>query len=108
MGIHRKFSVHNINYNHTKFDVLKATMEGVAFEIKEIVSKYMTNGFNFKNIIVTGGATKSNIWMKILSTVLNRKLYLSEQVDGCCFGAYSVARKSLDGIFNTFKFTGEN
>lgn len=102
-----KFSVHNMNYNHTKFDMLKATMEGVAFEIKEIVDRYISKGFNVQNIIVTGGATRSKVWMEILSTVLNKKLYLSEQADGCCFGAYSVARKGADGEFKTFEFSGK-
>ena len=102
-----KFSVHNMNYNHTKFDMLKATMEGVAFEIKQIVNEYINGGFNVKNIIVTGGATRSSVWMQILSNVLGKKLFLSEQTDGCCFGAYSVARKGADGEFITFEFSGK-
>ncbi len=102
-----KFSVQNMNYNHTKFDMLKATMEGVAFEIRQIIDEYLKSGFNVKNIIVTGGATRSPIWMKILSTVLGRTLYLSEQTDGCCFGAYSVAKKGAGGDFVTFEFSGK-
>jgi len=102
-----KFSVQNMNYNHTKFDMLKATMEGVAFEIRQIIDEYVKGGFKVKNIIVTGGATRSSVWMKILSTVLGRKLYLSEQTDGCCLGAYSVAKKGASGEFVTFEFNGK-
>lgn len=102
-----KFSVHNMNYNHTKFDMIKATMEGVAFEIKHIVDQYIKSGFKVENIIVTGGAIRSKVWMGILSTVLNKKLYLSEQVDGCCFGAYSIARKGESGQFVKFEFSGK-
>ncbi len=101
-----KFSVHNLTYNHDKFDMLKATMEGVAFEINQIINSYLDAGFNVGKIIVTGGATRSEPWMKILSTVLNRTLYLSEQTDGCCFGAYSVAKKGAEGQFAQFNFSG--
>ncbi len=102
-----KFSVHNLTYNHDKFDMLKATMEGVSFEINQIVNTFLSAGFNVGKIIVTGGATRSEPWMRILSTVLNRKLYLSEQTDGCCFGAYSVARKGVSGEFVRFEFSGK-
>jgi sugar (pentulose or hexulose) kinase len=57
-------------------------------------------------VIVTGGATRSKIWMEILSNILGEKLYLSEQTDGCCFGAYSVARKGELGKFTNFEFNG--
>ncbi len=100
------FSVHNVNFKHTKFDVIKATMEGVAFEIKYIIDTCKEKGFNIDNIIVTGGATCSDAWMHILSNVLNTKLHLSQQVDGCCFGAYSVAKKGDTGNFVTFAFDG--
>ena len=102
-----KFSVHNLTYNHDKFDMLKATMEGVAFEINQIVNTFADAGFNVGKIIVTGGATRSEAWMNILSTVLNRKLYLSEQTDGCCFGAYSVAKKGIEDKFVRFNISGK-
>jgi sugar (pentulose or hexulose) kinase len=102
-----KYSVENASYNHDKFDVIKASMEGVAFEIRQIIDEYVKGGFKVKNIIVTGGATRSSVWMKILSTVLGRKLYLSEQTDGCCLGAYSVAKKGASGEFVTFEFNGK-
>ncbi|MBO7214538.1 MAG: hypothetical protein J6V66_03465, partial [Clostridia bacterium] len=100
------FSIKNANYKHDKGDIFKATMEGVAFEIKQILNIYKESGFKFGNVIVTGGATRSDIWMQILSEVLDSKLYLSEQADGCCFGAYSVAKKGVDGEFVKFEFNG--
>lgn len=101
------YSVEGASFKHEKGDIFRATMEGVAFEIKEIISKYKTAGFNINNVIVTGGATRSKIWMQILADVLGEKLYLSEQADGCCFGAYSVAKKGEQGNFERFEFTGK-
>ena len=101
------YSIEGAAFKHEKGDIFRATMEGVAFEIKEIISKYKTAGFNINNVIVTGGATRSKIWMQILADVLGEKLYLSEQADGCCFGAYSVAKKGEQGNFERFEFTGK-
>ncbi|MBE5744407.1 MAG: hypothetical protein E7358_06860 [Clostridiales bacterium] len=100
------FSIKNANFKHEKGDIFKATMEGVAFEIKQIINIYKRSGFEIGNIIVTGGATRSDVWMGILSDVLGERLYLSEQADGCCFGAFSVAKKGESGDFTTFEFTG--
>ena len=101
------FSIKNANFKHEKGDIFKATMEGVSFEIKQIINMYKRNGFEIGKIIVTGGATRSSVWMGILSDVLGEKLYLSEQADGCCFGAFSVAKKGAVGNFETFEFSGK-
>ncbi len=101
------FSIKNANFKHDKGDIFRATMEGVAFEIKQIINIYKRSGFEIGNIIVTGGATRSDVWMGILSDVLGQKLYLSEQADGCCFGAFSVAKKGVNGDFTTFEFSGK-
>lgn len=101
------FSLLNVNFTHTKGDIFKATMEGVSFEIKQIIKNYEDSGFEIGNVIVTGGATRSDIWMSILSDVLGRDLYLSGQTDGCCYGAYSVCKKGDGGGFEKFEFSGK-
>ena len=100
------FAIKNASFKHTRADILKATMEGVAFEIREILSIYEKAGFEIGNVIVTGGATRSAPWMQILSDVLGKKLYLSEEADGCCFGAFSVAKRKDGGDFFKFAFSG--
>lgn len=104
-GTH-KYSVHNLQLRHNSFDVIRASMEGVAFEIAEIVRLYTSSKICADKIILSGGATRSKVWMKILSTVLNRDLYISNQADRCCFGAYSIARKADLGKFTVFPFDG--
>jgi len=101
------FSIKNASYKHEKGDIFKATLESVAFEIKQIVNIYETNGFKINNVIVTGGATRSDVWMQILSDTLGKKLHLSEQADGCCFGAFSVAKCGECGEFFKFRFSGK-
>ena len=101
------YGVEGCAFKHQKGDIFRATMEGVAFEIKYIVDLYKESGFEINNFIVTGGATRSSIWMQILADVLGETLYLSKQVDGCCFGAYSVIKKGETGSFERFEFEGK-
>ena len=101
------YQIKNLTLKNGKGDLFRATMEGVAFEIKEILNTFTKKGFEIGNVIVTGGATKSDIWMSILADVLNKKLYVSKQADGCCFGAYSVAKKGFSGSYEKFEFEGK-
>ena len=101
------FSVKCASKHHEKRDIFRATMEGVAFEIKEIFNIYEAAGFKIGNVIVTGGATRSEPWMQILSDTLSRKLYLSEEADGCCYGAFSAASFGNSNEFFKFEFNGK-
>ncbi len=100
------FSMENVSFRFNKYDVIKATMEGVAFEIKEILSRFRKGGMTEDKIIIAGGAVRSEPWMQILSNVLGKEIYISNQADRCCFGAYSIARKGVDGKFITFTWDG--
>lgn len=92
---------------HDKYDLARATMEGVAFEIKKIVSLYRESGIVEDKIIVSGGAARSKVWMKILASVLGKEVYISNHADRTCFGAFSIARKGYtDGDYFTFGFEG--
>lgn len=92
---------------HDKFDIARATMEGVAFEIKKIISIYRASGINEDRIIVGGGAARSRVWMEILSSVLEKEVYISNQSDRTCFGAFSIAKKGyLGGDYKKFEFDG--
>lgn len=102
-----KYSIENLELRHNSYDIIRATMEGVAFEIDNIVSLYNECGIDSEKIILSGGATRSKIWMKILANVLGRELHISNQADRCCFGAFSIARFNECGEFFKFSFDGE-
>ena len=100
------YSCHNLSFRHDKFDIIKASMEGVCFEIKEIVSRFKELNINFNKVVVAGGATKSPVWMQILSSVLDEEIYISNFADRCCFGAYALAKKGTSNSFEGFSFDG--
>ncbi len=100
------YSTHNLSFRHDKFDIIRASMEGVCFEIKEIISHFKKLGVKYDKIVLAGGATKSPIWMEILATVLGEEIYISNHADRCCFGAYLIAKKGITGNFGSFEFDG--
>jgi xylulokinase len=106
-GGNMRYSVKGATMRHDKYDIYRATMEGVAFEIKKIVSLYRESGIVEDKIIVSGGASRSKIWMKILASVLGKEVYISNHSDRTCFGAFAIAKKGYEGgDYFTFKFEG--
>lgn len=101
------YSVKGAKMMHDKFDLARATMEGVAFEIKYLIDLYRKSGVIDDKIIVAGGAARSEIWMQILASVLDKEVYISNQADRCCFGAFSIAKKEYtQQDFVKFEFDG--
>lgn len=106
-GKNQSFAIDNVSFRFNQYDIVKATMEGVAFEIREIVNRFRKAGMCEDKIIIAGGAVRSQPWMKILATVLGKEIYISNQADRCCYGAYSLAKKGVaTNEFVTFEFDG--
>lgn len=76
---------------HNRYDVLRAYMEAICFEVKYKLDSLISAGFRIESLKVTGGASRSNIWMSILSNVLNKTVNVSSQADAACIGAIRLA-----------------
>lgn len=65
---------YNLSLDHTRNDVLRATYEGIAYNLRwalQVVEKLV--GRN-DTINIIGGGAKSNVWCQILADVLQRKI----------------------------------
>ncbi len=87
---------------HDKFDMYRAVMEGVAFQVKLVIDDYIANGAQIGTLRMAGGATKSVLWMQILSAVTGAAIIKSEQPDAACIGAAMIAAVGC-GIAKDYK-----
>jgi xylulokinase len=93
---------YNLSLKQNREDILRATHEGIAFNIKwalEVVEKLV--GKN-DTINVIGGGAKSNIWCQILADVLQRNINQMEHPSlGSTKGSAIIALVGL-GIIDDF------
>ncbi len=80
-----------LGLEHDKFDMYRAVMEGVVFQVKLTIDDFAANGARIDTLLMAGGATKSDLWMSILSAVTGATIYKSEQPDAACIGAAMIA-----------------
>lgn len=84
-------SIIGLSLGHDKFDVIRASMEGVAFEIKTLLKEFEKAGVKSEKITIAGGGAKSGTWTKILATVLGNEIFVLSEKDICALGATVLA-----------------
>ena len=68
-NIRKKASLLNLELNHDRLDILKAIMEGVAFQLNKIMEVMSERSMTGERIKMVGGAAKSEIWPAILADI---------------------------------------
>ncbi len=71
----------------TPAHLLRSMLEGVAFALRQSVEALEEAGFSPKEILLTGGATKSALWNQIKADVLNRPLQRVADAETTLLGA---------------------
>lgn len=77
--------------NTTQNEMLLAVLEGVAFAIKDNLEIIKKLGLNISVSTISGGGTKSRLWLKILANVLNIELMIPDNEEGPSLGAIFLA-----------------
>ena len=72
-------------------EMTQAVMEGVAFSLRECVEVAEGLGVNPTRFTICGGGAKSELWRKIIASVLGRELSMLAREEGPGFGACILA-----------------
>ncbi|NLC43393.1 MAG: hypothetical protein GX783_03825, partial [Clostridiales bacterium] len=91
-----------ITLDHDRFDFARAIMEGVSFGVKRGLEDFRSNGSDIKQLIIVGGAAKSNIWCEMIADVTGVPLVRLNQADICAVGAGIIAAQGL-GWYDSYE-----
>lgn len=83
-------SVLGLSVGHEIGHIARATMEGAALQLRHVVEELGIAGF-VKEVVLSGGGSKSRIWRRILSNVLGVPNFLLDRTEASAFGAASLA-----------------
>lgn len=76
-----------LTLNTDQSDVVRAMMEGVAFQLLKIFEDVSKVGSSPAEIRVTGGIANSQVWLQIAADVLGRELVIPFVKEASAFGA---------------------
>ncbi len=96
-----KASLLGLSLEHDSYDIARAVMEGVAFEVKQMLEGYKKFGFAMTSLRVMGGATKSDLWMDIIANTVDCRVIRFKEPNIACIGAAIIAG-AASGVFESY------
>jgi xylulokinase len=87
-----------LNMSHTRGDMTRAVLEGVAFGLRDSFEIVKGLGQTIEEIIINGGGSKSDFWCQMIADVMHTKVVKLENDAGPAYGAAILAAVGA-GVF---------
>jgi len=75
-----------LNLTHTRGDMFRALIEGIAFGTNHVVETYAKANQRPKRLLAVGGGTKNALWLQATSDITNINQIVCEKTTGASFG----------------------
>jgi xylulokinase len=92
----------NLSLAHTRSDLTRAVLEGVAFSLRETLD-VIHEITPVQQLLATGGGARSSVWLQILADVLNIELVAPQAEEGAAYGAAILAMVGVGAYPNLKK-----
>ena len=76
-----------LSARHDRGALVRAVLEGVAYGLRDSMELLRALGLKVDRARVSGGGTKSDLWLRIIASVLNIPLEVMEVEEGAAYGA---------------------
>tara|TARA_B100000282_G_C31715269_1_gene483189 strand:- start:705 stop:1694 length:990 start_codon:yes stop_codon:yes gene_type:complete len=86
----------------TKSDLIRAAIEGTTYGSRQVLTMVEADGVNISVVRITGGSSKSSIWVQVFSDVLNKKIEVPGTIDLPPLGIAIAAAYGV-GIIDDFE-----
>lgn len=80
---------------HSQSHLIRAVMEGVAYNLRECMDILGQLGLPMTRLIVSGGGAKGQLWRQIIADMFNVPVYTTKTVEEACTGAAMTAAVGL-------------
>jgi len=79
---------------HTKAHLTKALLEGICFSIVDVMKALEETSGSIKNIYLSGGITKSAVWVQLLADISGKQILINDAADASALGAAFIGMKA--------------
>jgi xylulokinase len=94
-----KGAIIGLKISTTKYDILKAILESLTYELMINMEIMKSAGIVIKNLNAVGGGAKSPLWLQIKSDILNQPINTLRVKEAACLGAAILAGTAI-GIYS--------
>jgi xylulokinase len=76
-----------IKASHTKVDIYRSILEGVAFSLRDILATIEELGVGIEQLRIANGGADSSLWRQIIADVTGKPLYFTGVEESASFGS---------------------
>jgi xylulokinase len=87
-----------LRFNTSREEILRALLEGVAFEMRLNLSILESSGIVIDELRAIGGGGKSKVWTQLKANILNKPITTIAVTEAGCFGVAMLAKAAITGI----------
>ncbi|MBD3350592.1 MAG: xylulokinase [Candidatus Lokiarchaeota archaeon] len=92
---------------HKRQDIIRGVLEGVSFEVRKNLEVFDELNTKVKEMRITGGGSRSNIWNQIMADILNIKCSRAQNEESTAVGAAILASYGV-GDYKSIENAAEN
>ena len=95
---HAKGVIFGLNLTHTRGDLYRAAVEGIAFGTNRIIETYNEIGEPPKTLLAVGGGTKNPVWLQATSDISGLPQTVRERTLGASYGDAFLAALAVGAV----------
>ena len=95
---HAKGALFGLNLAHTRADIYRALLEGIAYGTNHIIDAYIEAGLTPQSIYAVGGGVRNRAWTQATSDVLGRKQEVRRLSIGASYGDAFLAALAIGDV----------
>ena len=84
-------SIHGIQRDSSKEDIITAVFKAICFQTLEIVEALELDGVSVRSLKVDGGMVKNRKFLQLLSNTLSTNVKKPDQIESTAVGAFKIA-----------------
>ena len=96
-----KASIEGLDLHTDVYDIALAAMEGVVFEVRRIMERFISEGHAVNSVKLLGGASRALPWQKLITSVIG-EVDLFHETNIACMGAAALGGVAI-GVWSDLK-----
>ncbi len=93
--VHAKGAFYGLNLTHTRGDMYRALIEGIAHGTRHVTDTFADIGQTPSRLLAVGGGTKNKIWLQATSDITGLDQVINKQTIGASYGNAFLAALAI-------------
>jgi xylulokinase len=87
-----------LRLDHTRGDVYRALIEGIAFGTRHVVDTFVESGTKTNRLFAVGGGTKNELWLQTTSDITGVDQTVRQKTVGASYGDAFLAALAIGAV----------